>query len=70
MFAIMFSIPLADDIYKTARSDKNLDEFIIFKQILSYFSRLLAVLVAILIVSKLNLSFLITGLSYLLISLF
>jgi len=70
MFAIMFSIPLANDIYKTARSDKNLDEFIIFKQILSYFSRLLAVLVAILIVSKLNLSFLITGLSYLLISLF
>jgi MFS family permease len=70
MFAIMFSVPLADHTYKTAKKDKNLDEFIVFKQILTYLSRLLAVLLTILLVSKLNISFLLTSISYLIISIF
>ncbi len=70
MFAIMFSIPLADTVYKTAKENKNLDEFIVFKQMLAYLARLIAVLLTILIISKLNLSFIFTGLSYLLISIF
>ncbi len=70
MFAIMFSIPLADSVYQTAKKNKNLDEFIVFKQMLAYFARLIAVLLTILIISKLNLSFIFTGLSYLLISIF
>ncbi len=70
MFTIMFSIPLADTVYTTAKKDKNLDEFIIFKRMLGYFARSLAILLTILIINKLNLSFIFTGLSYFLISIF
>jgi len=69
LFAIMFSIPLASHTYKIAKDSKNIDEFIVFKQILSHGGILLAVLTSLLLVLHLNFSFLITGASYILITL-
>ncbi len=70
IFGIMFSIPLADNTYKTAKKDKNLDEFIVFKQILAHFSRFVAVVLTIILIKELQLSFLTTSITYLVISLF
>lgn len=70
IFIAMFSIPLTSHTYSLAKRNKNLDEFIVFKQFLVYFGCLLAVLLAILLVDKLNLSFTLTSLNYFIISLF
>ena len=65
--SIMFSIPLASHTYEIAKNSKNIDEFIVFKEILVHISRILAVVVSIILVSTLNVSFLMAGISYLLI---
>lgn len=69
LFAIMFSIPLASHTYQIAKDSKDTDEFIVFKEILVNVSYMAAVLVSVLLVYQINLSFLMTGLSYLLITL-
>ena len=65
--AIMFSIPLASHTYQIAKDSKDIDEFIIFKEILSHLSRIFAITISIILVSSINVSFLMTGISYLLI---
>ncbi len=67
LFAIMFSIPIASHTYKIAKNSKNTDEFIVFKQILSHSGVMLAVFASLFLVMKINLSFLLAGVSYLLI---
>ena len=69
LFVIMFSIPLVSHTYEIARKSKNLDEFIVFKEILIHSSKIIAVLIAIFLVAKINASFLMASLSYLLITL-
>ena len=65
--SIMFSIPLASHTYQIAKNSKDIDEFIVFKEILVHTSRILAVIASIILVSTINVSFLMTGISYLLI---
>lgn len=67
--SIMFSIPLASHTYQIAKNSKDVDEFIVFKEILLHISQILAAIVSIVLVSSINISFLMTGISYLLITL-
>jgi MFS family permease len=67
--SIMFSIPLASHTYQIAKNSKDIDEFIVFKEILLHISQIIAVVVSIILVSNINISFLMTGVSYLLITL-
>jgi MFS family permease len=69
LVSIMFSIPLASHTYQIAKNSKDVDEFIVFKEILVHVGQITAVIVSIILVSSINLSFLMTGVSYLLITL-
>ncbi len=69
LFAIMFSIPLVSHTYQIAKNSKDTDEFIVFKEILVNFSYIIAVTISTLLVYQINLSFLMTGFSYLMITL-
>ncbi len=70
MFALMFSVPLSSKTYSLAKRNKNLDEFIVFRQMVVYLGRLMAVFFAIILVSQLNISLLLSGVAYFIISLF
>ena len=70
MFVLMFSVPLSSQTYSLAKHNKNLDEFIVFRQMVVYLGRLMAVSFAIILVSQLNLSLLLSGAAYFIISLF
>jgi MFS family permease len=69
LFAIMFSIPLVSHTYQIAKDSKDLDEFIVFKEMLLHLSIILAVTTSLFLVAKINLSFLMTGVSYIMITL-
>jgi len=65
--AIMISIPLTSHTYRIAKKSKDLDEFIVFRTIITQASQAVAVMVSIFLISNLNLSFLVTGVGYLFI---
>jgi len=68
IFAMMFSVPLLSHTYQIAKQDKNLDEVIVFKEMVGVTSKLIAALVTLLLVYKLNITFLIAGISYLMVT--
>lgn len=64
-FTIMFSIPHSAETYAIARKERRSDEFIIFREIPVSLGKIAILLVALLMVSNIELSFLITALTFL-----
>jgi hypothetical protein len=65
----MFSMPLASHTYYIAKNSKDVDEFIVFKEILLHLSIIAAVFISSFLVIQINLAFLMTGISYIMITL-
>ena len=66
-FVIMFSVPHSAETYELARKEKHVDEFIIFRDIPIALGKVFILFIAFLAISKIELSFLTTGLNFLLV---
>lgn len=63
-FVIMFSIPHSAETYELAKKEKNTDEFIIFRNIPLVLGEVFILTLAFFAISKIELAFLVTGLSF------
>ena len=64
-FSIMFTVPHLAETYELAKKDKHTDEFIIFRELPVAVGNISMLLLAIFLVEKIELSFLATGLNFL-----
>ncbi|MEA2007074.1 MAG: MFS transporter [Patescibacteria group bacterium] len=66
-FAIMFSVPHMAETYALAKKDSNPDEFIIFREVAAVAGKIPLLLLAIFLHDKIEWSFIVAGLNYLIL---